>query len=113
MNDQTPTCPKCGTVMKPLTLDGSVKSDGNLQLDGFYCPNCKEPATDETSIGTLKIVKMKSGYCFMFGDDETAWTGHSDPRAVADDVYCHATGCYDWDSSDILGPTDLSEWEKC
>ncbi len=42
-------CPKCGTIMKPLPLDGSTELNGNLQLDGFYCPNCQNPDTDETS----------------------------------------------------------------
>lgn len=66
----------------------------------------------KSSIGTLKIVKIQGVYYFMFGDDETAWTGHTDPNAVADDVYCHATGCFEWDNSNILGPVDLSEWNK-
>lgn len=64
-------------------------------------------------IGLLKIVKSQDSYYFMFGDDETAWTGHSDPNAVADDVFCHATGCDTWDGSNIIGPTELSEWEVC
>ena len=45
----------------------------------------------ETPIGVLKIVKTSYGYGFLFGDDPTDWTGHRDPRALADDVYCHAT----------------------
>ncbi len=67
----------------------------------------------DSPIGLLKIVHIHDAYCFMFGDDETEWTGHADPKAVADDVYCHATGCDKWDNSDIIGPTDLSEWDKC
>ena len=64
----------------------------------------------ETPIGVLKIVKTSYGYGFLFGDDPTDWTGHRDPRVLADDVYCHATGCTEWDSSGIDGPQDLSEW---
>lgn len=68
--------------------------------------------TYKTSIGMLKIVKIQGRYYFMFDDDPTVWTVHSDPQVVADDVYCHATGCSKWDSSDILGPTDLTEWSR-
>ena len=64
-------------------------------------------------IGILRIVPLNSnGYFFLFGDDPTPWTGHADPQVVADDVYCHSTGCPAWDCSDITGPTDLSEWTK-
>lgn len=64
-----------------------------------------------SSIGVLRISKGPDGiFYFYFGDDPTAWTGHPDPKAVADDVYCHATGCSQWDNSNITGPTDLSEW---
>lgn len=63
-----------------------------------------------TPIGVLKIVKASYGYGFLFGDDPTDWTGGHDPRAVADDVFNHVTGCTEWDSSGIDGPQDLSEW---
>lgn len=65
-----------------------------------------------TPIGLLKLVRIQGIYYFMFGNDDTAWTGHPDPWAVADDVYCHVTGCSVWDNSHITGPTDLSEWER-
>jgi hypothetical protein len=36
--------------------------------------------------------------------------------AAADDVYCQATGCYQWDILDISNnpnvPTDIYEWER-
>jgi hypothetical protein len=35
--------------------------------------------------------------------------------AAADDVYCQATGCYQWDMLDITEidvPTDIYEWER-
>lgn len=64
-------------------------------------------------IGLLWIVRLSDGICyFMFGNDDTAWTGHADPKVVADDVFCHATGCPQWDNSSISGPNDLSEWER-
>ena len=63
-----------------------------------------------TPIGVLKIVKTSYGYGFLFDDDPTDWTGHDDPRALADDVFNHATGYTKWDSSGIEGPQDLSEW---
>lgn len=65
----------------------------------------------QTPIGLLKIQKFQTEYFFLFGEDPTPWTGHSDPRVVADDVHCHATGCPLWDISDITAPADLSEWK--
>lgn len=40
MANEAPICPKCGNVMKPALLDGSLKLDGSFNLSGFYCPNC-------------------------------------------------------------------------
>jgi len=42
---------------------------------------------------------------------------YQDTIAAADDVYCQATGCYEWDSLDInivndKAPTDIYEWER-
>ncbi len=48
-------------------------------------------------------------------DDELL--GHyTNTVAAADDVYCQATGSYEWDSYDIYSmieeiPTDVYEWE--
>lgn len=63
-----------------------------------------------TPIGVLKIVKASYGYAFLFGDDPTDWTGHRDPRILANDIFCHVTGCTEWDSSSIDSPQDLIEW---
>lgn len=64
-----------------------------------------------SSAGLLRIVRDPEGiYQFRFGDDDTEWTGHADPRALADDVYNHATGYLEWDSSGADAPQDLSEW---
>lgn len=66
-----------------------------------------------TAVGLLQIIRSTDGvYYFKFGDDPIYWTGHPDPQVVADDVYCHVTGCSAWDDSDINGPCDLSEWDK-
>ena len=40
MADEAPVCPKCGNVMKPALLDGSLKFDGSFNFNGFYCPEC-------------------------------------------------------------------------
>lgn len=40
MANEAPVCPKCGSIMKPVPLDGSLKLDGSFNLSGFYCPVC-------------------------------------------------------------------------
>jgi len=61
-------------------------------------------------IGTLRIVRTKEGkYGLMY--DGTIWEACSTPQAEADNVYCHVTGCDEWDSCEESGPQDLSEWE--
>jgi hypothetical protein len=63
-----------------------------------------------SSIGNLYIVPLADGrYGFRY--DGIVWESCHSPQAEADNVYCHATGCYDWDSCPEDGPTDLSEWE--
>lgn len=33
--------------------------------------------------------------------------------AAADDVFCHATGCYDWDKLQVNDmSTDIHEWKR-
>ena len=65
----------------------------------------------QSAAGLLRIVRDSHGICqFRFGEDDTEWTGHVDPRSVADDVFNHATGCLEWDSSKVDTPQDLSEW---
>ena len=64
-------------------------------------------------IGNLYIVKLPNGrYGLKY--DGTIWESCSTPEAEADNVYCHVTGCWDWDQLDgkVDGPTDLSEWER-
>lgn len=64
-------------------------------------------------IGLLRIVRFPDGiYYFMFGDDDTVWTGHNDPQVVASDISSHVTGCSEWDFSDIDVPENLSEWDR-
>lgn len=65
-------------------------------------------------IGNLYICQQANGsYGLVYNN--TVWECCSTPQAEADNVYCHVTGCYDWDRldgtvSDV--PHDLSEWEK-
>lgn len=65
-------------------------------------------------IGPFVIKRLQNGkYGLLYADE--IWGQWSSPQAVADDVYTHTTGCYDWDKLDCLiedVPTDLSEWEK-
>lgn len=65
----------------------------------------------KSPIGLLKIVKLKDTFYFMFGDDPTLWTGCKNPIMVANEIYYHITGCDEWDFSDVIGPTDWSEWK--
>lgn len=64
-----------------------------------------------SSIGDLIIRQLSNGR-YGFEYDGTIWESCHSPQAEADNVYCHVTGCYDWDASDEDGPCDLSEWEK-
>lgn len=64
----------------------------------------------ESSMGILRIIPTIDGrYGFVFND--TVWEASLTPQAEADNVYCHVTGCYEWDLSGAVAPTDLSEWE--
>lgn len=67
----------------------------------------------ESPIGPLYIKKLNNGhYGFIY--DNTVWDSCPSPQAVADNIYMHCTGCFDWDSLDghvPNVPTDLTEWE--
>lgn len=76
-----------------LSSSAILVPDGVAAPPGIYRKEKTVMWYYETPIGVLKIIKTSYGYGFLFGDDPTDWTGHHDPRALADDVYCHATGC--------------------
>ena len=64
-------------------------------------------------IGTIKII-AKDGRFSLVIKDRTYGSYHS-AVAAADDVYHHATGCFEWDSIDgkcIDVPNSLTEWTK-
>lgn len=64
-------------------------------------------------IGLMKISRTNSGRFILEILDEQF--SYSSPQAAASDVYCHVTGCYEWDSldgsvSDV--PSDIRYWES-
>ena len=65
-------------------------------------------------IGTMYIRKLEDGrYGLLI--DGIVWGSSHNPQALADNVFCHATGCYDWDRLDTMVsdvPTSIHEWEK-
>lgn len=61
-------------------------------------------------VGILKIVRQPDG-TFGLCHNETVWEACDTPQAEADNVFCHVTGCDEWDSCPDAGPSDLSEWE--
>lgn len=61
-------------------------------------------------VGILKIVLQPDG-TFGLCHNETVWEACDTPQAEADNVFCHVTGCDEWDSCPDAGPSDLSEWE--
>lgn len=68
----------------------------------------------ESPIGTLYIKRLNNGY-YGFIYNNTVWDMCPSPQIVADNVYTHCTGCYDWDSLDgrvLDAPTDIYEWER-
>ena len=48
-------------------------------------------------IGILKIVRQPDG-TFGLCHNETVWEACDTPQAEADNVFCHVTGCDEWDS---------------
>lgn len=67
-----------------------------------------------SSVGIMKIYLSSNQRYILEICDEIYGSYHS-PQAAADDVYNHATGCYEWDSLDCCVPdvpSGLSEWES-
>ena len=65
-----------------------------------------------SDIGSLYIQRLPDGR-FGFVYSGTVWESSHTPQAEADNVYLHATGCWEWDKLDgqIEAPSDLSEWD--
>ncbi len=64
-------------------------------------------------IGVMKIFQSNSGR-FILEILGERFFYHS-PQAAADDVYCHTTGCYEWDSLDgsVLDvPSGIRDWDS-
>ena len=64
-------------------------------------------------IGNIFIKQLSDG-TYGMEYNGTIWESAKTPQIEADNVFCHVTGCSEWDSLDgtILDtPTDLSEWE--
>ena len=49
-------------------------------------------------VGILKIVRQPDG-TFGLCHNETVWEACDTPQAEADNVFCHVTGCDEWDPS--------------
>lgn len=51
-------------------------------------------------------------YALSIGD--TIYGHYNSAIAAADDVYMHATGCFEWDDLDgtVDAPTDIYEWQR-
>lgn len=52
-------------------------------------------------VGILKIVRQPDG-TFGLCHNETVWEACDTPQAEADNVFCHVTGCDEWDSFPTL-----------
>lgn len=65
-------------------------------------------------IGPFFIKQVPGGrYGLIFND--TVWESSHTPQAEANNFYMQCTGCSDWDmydTSNIIVPADLSEWEQ-
>ena len=62
-----------------------------------------------SSIGDIYIAMLRNGMFGLFYRG-ICYDMAPHPQFLADNVYCHATGCSDWNSCRDRGPRDLSEW---
>ncbi|MEH6945429.1 hypothetical protein [Bacillus sp. JJ722] len=65
-------------------------------------------------IGVMKIYLDQYKHQFALSINDTVYGYYHSAGKAADDVYCHVTGCYDWDLlegtiNDV--PTNLYEWQ--
>ena len=67
----------------------------------------------DSPIGPIYIAMLNTGgYGIIFNDN--VFGSWNSPQSAADDVYCHVTGCYEWDSLDGTlddVPNDINEWD--
>ena len=64
-------------------------------------------------IGPMIIFFDKRVNRFALAINDTLYGHYHSAVAAADDVYCHVTGCDQWDLLDgkiFDAPTDLAEW---
>lgn len=64
-------------------------------------------------IGDIFIKQLPDKRFGMIYND-TVWEASVTPQIEADNIYCHVTGCFEWDVLDgqiCNVPMDLSEWE--
>lgn len=69
----------------------------------------------KSPIGLMAIKLNNSTGRFELIISDICYGSYHSAVAAADDVYCHVTGCYDWDNLDgklDQVPTDIHEWEK-
>lgn len=66
-------------------------------------------------IGVIKIL-LRFDNRYVIEINEEIYGSYPSPQSAADDVYNHATGCYEWDSLDgsiFDVPSEIDEWAKC
>lgn len=69
----------------------------------------------KSPIGIMYIYLDNNTNSFALRINNTIYGHYHSAAAAADDVYCHVTGCFDWDNLDgtiLDAPTDLYEWDK-
>lgn len=68
----------------------------------------------KSPIGNIYIKYLPEHRAYGTIYNGIVWETCDNPQASADNVYCHCTGCPEWDMlCDIDNvPTDLSEWEN-
>jgi hypothetical protein len=70
----------------------------------------------KSPVGNFFIQFDKRLNKWMLGMENEVYGHYIDPVAAADDVYCQASGCYEWDLLEIDSileeiPTDIYCWD--
>lgn len=66
----------------------------------------------DSPIGPIYIKYIPKENLYGMEHNGVIWEACDTPQAEADNIYMHATGCYEWDSSEYEAPMDLSGWER-